>query len=282
MTEPTNGNTEVEIVTEPEMLMALTKGEINQQIATAHRYPRSLKRFTDETEAMVLMSEDMAADCIYAIPRGKTMIEGPSIRFAEIANSNWGNSRSAVRLVDEKHDSITVQGAFLDLEKNVAVSYEVRRKILDKYGKRYSADMITMTMNAAMSIALRNAILKGIPKAFWVSIYEKARNKAMGDAVSIETSRAKAISVLGRFGATEEAILAVLGVKSVDQITREHIGKLRGIYTSIQNGELSPDEAFPKPDSETKNDGKTKAEKLAEEIGSQDTEPPSGPKQNNL
>lgn len=56
---------------------------------------------------------------------------------------------------------MTAQGVFHDLERNVAITYEVRRRIVDKNGRRYKPDMIGVTANAACSIALRNAILRG-------------------------------------------------------------------------------------------------------------------------
>jgi hypothetical protein len=47
----------------------LNKSEIDQQIATAHRYPRSIKRFRDESLQMVTLSENIAQEWIYALPR---------------------------------------------------------------------------------------------------------------------------------------------------------------------------------------------------------------------
>jgi hypothetical protein len=37
---------------------------------------------------------------------------------------------------------VTAQGVFHDLERNVAITYEVQRRIVDKEGHRYSADMV--------------------------------------------------------------------------------------------------------------------------------------------
>ena len=71
------------------MVSLLNRSEIDQQIATAHRFPRSVKRFRDEAMAMVTLNESVAGQCIYALPRDGKTIEGPSARFAEVIASAW-------------------------------------------------------------------------------------------------------------------------------------------------------------------------------------------------
>src|ERR1700754_457466 len=74
--------------------IAMIQGaEIDQQIATAKKYPRSLTKFVEQTKGLVAMDESIAESCIYALPRGGKMIKGPSARFAEIIASQWGNAR---------------------------------------------------------------------------------------------------------------------------------------------------------------------------------------------
>lgn len=241
---------EREISGENSMLSIVSKAELDQQIATAHHWPRSLKRFRDECLQMATLSESIADECIYAVPRkekGVTkMIEGPSARLAEIVASAWGNCRAGARVVDEGRDFITAQGVFHDLERNVAITYEVRRKITGNYG-RFSADMIAVTGNAACSIALRNAVFKGVPKAFWADIYEAARKVVAGDAKTLASRRSEALAYLQKFGATQERVLSLLGVAGVEDITLEHLVQLRAIANSVKEGEISVDEAFPEP-----------------------------------
>ena len=142
----------------PESSMAslIASAEIDQQIATAHKYPRSLALFRKEALAMVTLTEVVAQECIYALPRDGKVIQGPSARFAEIMLHAWGNARAGARTVHEDDTFITAQGVCHDLQRNVAITFEVRRRITDKKGRRYSADMIGVTANAASSIALRS------------------------------------------------------------------------------------------------------------------------------
>jgi len=222
----------------------LNKSEIDMQVATAHKYPRSIKRFRDESLQMVTLNESVAESCIYALPRGGKTIEGPSARFAEVVASAWGNCRAGARVVSDHGDFITAQGVFHDLERNVAITYEVQRRITDSKGKRYNADMIGVTGNAASSIALRNAILKGIPKAFWDDMYQAARQTVMGDFKTLVNRRADAMKVFVALGVTEAQVLAKLEVSGIEDIGLEHLVILRGLITAIKEGDTTPEQAF--------------------------------------
>ncbi|WP_150124067.1 hypothetical protein [Cupriavidus nantongensis] len=214
------------------------------QIATAHKFPRSIKRFRDEALAMVTLNENIAQECIYALPRDGKTIEGPSARFAEVVASAWGNSRAGARVINDQGEFVTAQGVFHDLERNVAITYEVQRRITDKNGKRYKPDMIGVTANAACSIALRNAILKGVPKAFWSDMYEQARETAIGNVQTLANRRARALSVLQRYGVSPEKVFAFLGVAGQEDITVEHLTTLFGITTSLKEGEATAEDVF--------------------------------------
>lgn len=226
------------------MVAVLNKSEIDQQIATAHRYPRSIKRFRDESMQMVTLNERVAESCIYALPRGGKTIEGPSARFAEVVASAWGNCRAGARTISDQGDFVTAQGVFHDLERNVAITYEVQRRITDSKGKRYNADMIGVTANAACSVALRNAILKGVPKAFWDDMYQAARQTVMGDFKTLANRRADAIKAFMALGVSEAQIFAKLAVGGIEDITLEHLVTLRGLITAIKEGDTTPEQAF--------------------------------------
>ncbi len=222
----------------------LNKSEIDMQVATAHKYPRSIKRFRDETLQMVTLNEIVAESCIYALPRGGKTIEGPSARFAEVIASAWGNCRAGARVVSDQGDFITAQGVFHDLERNVAITFEVQRRITDSKGKRYQADMIGVTGNAASSIALRNAILKGVPKAFWDDMYQAARKVVMGDVKTLANRRAEAIKAFIAFGVNRQQIIDKLEVAGVEDIGLEHLVILRGLLTAIREGDTTAEQAF--------------------------------------
>ena len=232
----------------------LNKSEIDMQVATAHRYPRSIKRFRDEALQMVTLTEQVAQECIYSLPRKEKdqatgqwvikPIEGPSARFGEVVASAWGNCRAGARIVNDQGDFVTAQGVFHDLERNVAITYEVQRRITDKNGNRFKADMIGVTANAACSIALRNAILKGVPKAFWSDIYDSARQAAIGNVQTLGARRSRALAVLQKMGVHQETVFAFLKIAGIEDITLEHLSTLFGITTALKDGEITPEQAF--------------------------------------
>ena len=229
-------------------LSVISKAEIDVQITTAHRFPRSVSKFVEEATSLVTLTEAIAEECIYALPRDGKTIEGPSARFAEIIASCWGNSRAGARVVDEAGQFVTAQGVFHDLQKNVAITYEVKRRIVDKNGRRYNPDMIGVTANAACSIALRNAILKGVPKAFWTSIYDTARKTIIGDFQTLANRRAAALQAFQKFGVKPEQVFEKLGIRGEEDITLDHVLVLRGLMTALKEGDTTVEDAFaPKP-----------------------------------
>ena len=56
-------------------LSLITKAEIDVQISTAKAFPRSMKMFLNRAESMATVSEDVAASCSYALPRGGKSLE---------------------------------------------------------------------------------------------------------------------------------------------------------------------------------------------------------------
>lgn len=232
------------MVAESGMVATLNRSEIDQQITTARRYPRSVAVFIRKASELVTLDESIARQCIYALPRDGKVIEGASARFAEIVANSWGNCRAGARVVDDSGDFVTSQGVFHDLEANVAITYEVQRRIVDKGGKRYKPDMIGVTANAASSIALRNAILKGVPKAYWESIYQRARATIAGDYKTLANKRATALQEFQIFGITEAQILAKLGKQGVADITGNDLVLLFGLLTAIRDNDTTPEQAF--------------------------------------
>lgn len=247
-----NGETEREVAPDAGTLALLARAEVDGQIATARAFPRSFGAFAREARELVSSSQDVAESCIYSLPRGKgakaTTITGPSARFAEIIQYAFGNSRGGGRVVDVVGNFVVAQGVFHDLEKNVMTTMEVRRRITDSYGKKFGDDMIGVTGNAAASIAHRNAVLKAVPKALWLPIYEVGRMVAIGDLSTLEQRRKLCLQWFMHKGVTEEMILAKLELAGVEDIGLDELEHLTGIKTAMREGSLSAERAFgPEP-----------------------------------
>ena len=104
--------------------------------------------------------------------------------------------------------------------------------------------MVGVTSNAACSIALRNAVLKGVPKAMWEPVYGAARSTVMGDFKTLGNRRAEALAQFQHYGVTKEMICELLGVGGVQDLVVEHLVTLRGLLTAIQDGDTTVEQAF--------------------------------------
>lgn len=229
----------------PSAAAALNKSEVEAQLDAAHKYPRSVKRFLNEAITLATINEEIAASCIYTLPRGEKPISGPSVRLAEICASAYGNLHVGARVVGVEEKEIIGQGVAWDLEKNLRVTTETRRRITGKNNKRFNDDMVTMTGNAAASISLRNAIFRVIPKAYVNEVYNRARLVAVGDASTLAEKRGAVIDRLVKMGAMKDRILLRVGKPSVEDIALDDLEVLIGLGTAIKNGEVRADEAFP-------------------------------------
>ena len=225
--------------------------EMDTQVATAKQFPRSIQTFKQTAMSMATLDEETAEECFYTIPRGGKMIEGPSVRLAEIVSSAWGHLRVASSIVREDDHFIYAMGQCWDLQTNVARTAEVRRRITDKNGRKFSDDMIAVTANAACAIAARNAVFTVIPRAYIRAVYNAAKECAVGTAETLASKRDKMFGWFRRFNVTDKDILAVLEKKGVDDIDLEDLGKLKGIATAIKDGEVSVETAFGRPAADT-------------------------------
>lgn len=225
---------------------ALERANVDSQVATAKQYPRNIKRSIDNSIVMATMDTETAQSCGYALPRGGKPITGPSVHLAKIIVSNWGNMRTEARVVQITDKQVISRGTAWDLEANVASAFEVRRSIIDSKGRRYSDDMITVTGNAANSIAYRNAVFSVIPKAVVDKVYKAAQRAITGDLSDEEKlikRRTSAIKYfIDEYDIKEEEVVKLCGKQTVNQIKADEIALLLGMAQSLKDGDTTVDE----------------------------------------
>lgn len=225
---------------------AVERANVDSQVATAKQYPRDLMRSVNNSIAMATMDYNTAQSCGYALPRGGKPITGPSVHLAKLIVSNWGNMRAEAKVVQITDKQVISRGTCWDLENNVATAFEVRRSIVGKGGKRFSDDMITVTGNAANSIAYRNAVFSVIPKAITDKVYQAAQRFITGDLSDEEkiiSRRKKCIDFFkDEYGITEEEVVMLCGKQTVNQIKADQIALLLGITQSLKDGDTTVEE----------------------------------------
>lgn len=248
-------------------LEALERASIDMAVATAKKYPRSIKQFLADAESMIAADPDTAEGCNYKLKRkekdGSTKyIEGPSIRLLEIAASAYTNIRYGSRVIGIDDVFVTCQGVSHDLQRNVSSSVEVKRRITTKDGRRFGDDMIMVTANAAGAIARRNALNGVVPRSYINNLSDYAKKIAVGDIKTLPERRQKAIEYFTKtLGVPLPKVLEYLDKKSVEDCNLEDVETLQGLKTALKDGDAHLDDTFhlgpkAKPPGNLPGDGK--------------------------
>lgn len=244
-------------IKQADMLTAINRAEVDIQISTAKQYPRDLNAVLNKIATYATMDKETAEDCFYVLRRKdangqNSVIEGLSVRMAEIIAGAWGNLRVQTHIVGNDGRMITAQAICHDLETNFAVSKEVKRSIVTKKGYTYSQDMQVVTGNAAASIAFRNAVLTVIPKAVTKRIINEVKQVALGQSIDLETSRQNIIGYFGKLGVNQQQLFDYLGISKVEEIDKQRVFELRATANAIKEGTTTVQETFVRPAVESK------------------------------
>lgn len=228
----------------------LTRGEVDMQVATAKRFPRSILQFKQDTLTMAISTPEIARSCFYVLPPRRGMskkIEGPSVRLAEIAASSWGNVRCETRIASIGERTVTGQGTVWDMQRNILMRCETSVGIITKEGKRYSDDMIVMNGNAAASKGFRNAVFKIVPYAYIMEIYDECKRIAATSNGGIDKAKRDWIDLFVRQGIDEQQVLDMLEKDSVEDMGLDDITTLQGLHTALGEGHTTLEQVFPEP-----------------------------------
>lgn len=229
------------------LAVQLAMAELNQDVITARAFPRSVANVMRNITELVMLDEQTAKECVYAVPRDGKTIRGPSIRLAEIIASSWGNAHCASRVVhvDKIEKYVESEGVFHDLETGLKRTARTRKNISKRDGGLYSQDMIMTAGNAAASIAMREAILKGVPKAVWRQAFDHAENVIRGDVTTLVERREDAMKALAGIGVTPERVFAAVGVAGLEEIGLDELTDLYAMYQGVKSKETDVDDVFP-------------------------------------
>lgn len=230
-----------------------------QMFELAQKYPRKIGQCVDEAKSIATVSQEAAESCFYALPRDGKLITGPSIRLAEIMQHTFGRIVVRAHVLQVAYRHVTVIGEATDLERLVMASAEVQRRITKSNGQRYNEDMINTTINAAQSIAIRNALFRIIPRPLVQEVERAARKVAVGEAQTHEHRRQIALNKLGKVGIDERRVLHALGRDSVREITADDLLALTRSIEQAIRGDAELSRLFPDPDAPPPESGKAKA-----------------------
>lgn len=238
-------------------------------LEAARQYPRDIKTSVEEATMMATLDEETAEGCFYHLERkskdgSKTIIEGPSVRLAEIMKNAYGRIVVETGIVEDVPSHVVVYARATDLEKLTSTTMQVKRNTVNSYGQPYNADMRTIAMNAAMAIAKRNAVLDVIPKAFANNIVKRCKEMVQGAAANdLRGTVQKMVVWFAKQGVTSEMICEKCEVDSIDGITPKMIADLKGIATALKDNTTTVEDEFPQL-RQSDSQGKTAADKARE------------------
>ncbi|MEM4203194.1 MAG: hypothetical protein QXS54_03900 [Candidatus Methanomethylicaceae archaeon] len=235
----------------------LVREELDVAITTAKAYPRNIEMVLNEVQTQISIDPNIAKGMWYTFPRGNNIIEGPSMRLAEVFLSCWGNLRVQGRIKEISDTYVIAEAVVFDMERNTAVCKEARRKIINKDGVRFNEDMIQLTAQGAISIAIRNALFTIIPRIFVMRALQYAKEIAFKHpkerTKSVQELFNDAVREFSKFKISKEQLLEHLQ-RSEDNISNDDIIYLRGIYNAIKDGELKPNDIINSKREESNNE----------------------------
>lgn len=236
--------------------------EVKGQIFMARQFPRNV--FQAEQRILdACKRPSLAQTAVYRYPRGGSMVEGPSIRLAEVLAQNWGNIAFGVKELEQKNGESVAMAYAWDLETNVrqekVFTVPHVRKAKGKLKKLDDPrDIYEMVANQGAR-RLRACILGIIPGDIVEAAIEECNKTLAGNNKEPLKDRiAKALEAYkNHFRVTQEMIEDRFGYKA-EAFTEYDFLELIKIFNSLKDGMSKVEDWFDK------NAKKKEQSKLAE------------------
>lgn len=220
--------------------------EVQAMVVMAKQFPRNPIQAVDKI-LNACTRQTLAETAVYSYPRGGQMVEGASIRLAEVLAQNWGNMDFGVREISQANGESIVEAYAWDLETNVrkAQVFTAPHKRFTKRGTQILTDprdIYELVANQG-SRRLRSCILQIIPS----DVTEAALNQcgvtlSTHADITPETIK-KMLEKFAQFGVDAEAIQTRYQIR-IDAIRPAQFIELRKIYNSLKDGISKPDDWF--------------------------------------
>lgn len=154
--------------------LSLSGNLLDVMLDVARRSPRNLEVVLANAKQEIAIVPELAKRCYYSIPfndkdsNSKKMVEGPSIKLANIVARLFKNCVVSGRIVEEDATRIKVEGLCFDLENNVlrtapisvAKTYVEKEKGAVRF---FPADQLNRQVQAGISKGARNAVFNVVP-----------------------------------------------------------------------------------------------------------------------
>lgn len=239
--------------------------EIQAAYVIAKRFPRN-----EHQSYMAIIDSckrpSLCEQAMYAYPRGGTLIEGPSIRLAEVLAQKWRNCKIGVEVLSQNKDKTEARAYAIDMENNytVDVCFTVEHKRTTKKGVQKLTDErdIREMISNIGSRHLRGCILRIIPGDVLEDAVAQVRKTLESSDVPIKEQIKKMVAAFDELGVKVEHLEKRLG-HNLDATIPAEIVTLKGIYKSIKDGMASREQFFEIQSKKTE-DAKEELQELIE------------------
>ncbi len=237
-----------------EVATARSAQEVQAMVIMAKKFPRNQlqaeKRILDACKR-----KGLAEVSQYSFNKGG-LVEGPSIRLAEVLAQNWGNLDYGMVELERKDGVSTMMAYCWDIETNVRRSqvFTVAHKRDTRSGGKKlteERDIYEATANMG-SRRVRACILAVIPGDIVdsaVAQCDKTLAAANGDKPMKERI-AEMVKQFEKFEVTQEIIEKFLGHPlTVERTTEPEMLRMRKVYIALQDKVAKPEDYFLMPKS---------------------------------
>jgi len=216
--------------------------ETQAAMVIAKQFPRNEKEALEKIKE-ACRRQKVAESAIYAYPKGKgekaTIVEGASIRLAEVIAQNWGNIKFGWTELSRDNDESEIKVFAWDIENNIDSSRTVRIKhVRYAYGKNTplkSPRDIYEIVAADASKRLRACLLAIVP----ADIVEEAMIecvKTLKATANISPENIKKlVEEFSKYDVTKQMIIDKIG-RNLDSMQPAQVVHLRKIYASLKDG----------------------------------------------
>ena len=212
--------------------------EVQAMVVMAKQFPRNQIAATDRI-LNACTRKTLAETAVYSYPRGGQMVEGASIRLAEVLAQNWGNIDFGVREISQSNGESIVEAYAWDLETNTrkVQTFTVPHKRFTKRGAQVLTDPRDIYELVANNGArrLRACILQIIPSDVTEAALNQCQVTLATHADISPESIKKMLEKFAEFGVSAKAIEMRYQVR-LDAIRPAQFVELRKIYNSLKDG----------------------------------------------
>ena len=225
--------------------------EAQGKLVIAKRFPR------DQAQAYARVMEacsrpGLAEEAMYAFPRGKETVTGPSIRLAEELARCWGNIDYGIRELSRKPGESEMEAYAWDLETNTVTSqkFTVKHVRDTRSGRQDLTDErdiyeIGANMGARR---LRARLLAILPPDLVESAVSRCRATLQGNVEVPLADRVRAVvDAFAGLGVSAQLLERYLR-KPLAEVLPEELADLRAVYKSIKDGTAKAAEFFSQPE----------------------------------